>query len=949
MPEENVTTKFRVDVSDLKKNITEANRQVKQYKAELANASAGMKKGEESAESLTKKIEAQSKIVEAEKKKLEAMKAELAKYETAAKNGSRTVEDLARKHEEATKAFGENSEEAQKLAKQLDAAKAAQERNLKAVDDLRLKIVNQDTAVKNAEGQVRNFSEQLDGLQKEEKETGDEAEKTTNGGLQAFSVALGNLAANVITAVIKKLGDMGKAAIDAFEKFDAGRDALIKATGASGEAADELTAAYSSVAKSVSGDLEDIGAAVGEVNTRFGYTGAELSKVSEDFMRFSEITGMDAVAAVQSVSKALTGAGMDAEEYSVLIDKLAAASQASGIQTDTLAQNLQKYGTQMRSIGYDVDDTIALLSQFEKSGVNAETAMKGLQTANIAWTKEGKNAKDELAAVIKEIEKAPSSTEAAQKAIETFGNKAGTELADAIRSGRFEFEDFSKVVAGSSGTVGRTFEETQSGIDKIKLAAQGLSVTFGEAAGKLVEEFAPGIENIVSLFTKVISGDDEAEDELADAIGGFVETALDKAVGALPAAVGFVTRLAGKLVEALAEAAPDVVSGIGVAIRTVINGLTGFLPNLIDSVLMAIPEVCNALLEAAPQVIKATLTLAERVAKKIPEAITKLTEYLPLLVQGVSDFLVTQTPVIVQSAIDIVAGLVQALPTVIQALVDALPRIFKTLTGFFSDYAPMILQACLDLVSMLVESAPDLAKAIYPMIPQIMDTLVESVMNFIPVWIETLSTMFDMVASAIPGLWESVKESFAEVFDLWKTNIFDRARDAFGEIWDHIKEKVAPVGQKIGDAIGGAFKATLNSAIDFIEERLNAIPNAINAAIDTLNALPGVNISPMDTITLPRLANGGIVDRATPALIGEAGKEAIVPLGRNKSGLKEIARLLREEIANSSSAGTMKNIVAGTGTNVALTQNITSPKALSAYDTWRQTRNMLNLVKLQGV
>ena len=949
MPDENVTTKFRVDVSDLKKNITEANRQVKQYKAELANASAGMKKGEESAESLTKKIEAQSKIVEAEKKKLEAMKAELSEYEAAAKNGSRTVEDLARKHEEAAKAFGEDSEEAQKLAKQLDAAKAAQERNLKAVDDLRLKIVNQDTAVKNAEGQVRNFSEQLDGLQKEEKETGDEAEKTTNGGLQAFSVALGNLAANIITDVIKKLGDMGKAAIDAFEQFDAGRDALIKATGATGDAAKELTAAYSNTAKDIGGDLETIGALVGEVNTRFGYTGDKLSEVSEDFAKFSDITGMDAVAAVQSVSKALAGAGMDAEEYSVLLDKLAAASQASGIQTDTLAQNLQKYGTQMRSIGYDVDDTIALLSQFEKSGVNAETAMKGLQTANIAWTKEGKNAKDELAAVIKEIEKAPNSTEAAQKAIETFGNKAGTELADAIRSGRFEFAEFTDVVAGSSGTVEKTFEETQSGIDKIKLAAQGLSVTFGEAAGKLVEEFAPGIENIISLFTKVISGDDEAEDELADAIGGLVEGALSKAVSSLPSIVGFVSRLTGKLVEALAGAAPDIVSGAAAAIRSIINGLTGFLPTLIDVIADVIPKVLDALIEAAPQVIKATMVLASRVAKALPGLIVKLVEYIPQLVQGIADFLVSQTPVIIQSALDIVTGLVQALPDIMQALVDALPGLFKALTDFIANNAPMVLQATLDIVKALVKAVPEIAKAIYPMIPQIMDTIVEAVANFIPVWIDTFKRMFQMLANAIPGLWENVKQSFSEVFELWKTNIFDRARDAFGEIWDHIKEKVTPVGQKIGDAIGAAFKSTLNGAIDFIEQRLNTIPNAINAAIDTLNALPGVNISPMDTITLPRLAKGGIVDRATLAQIGEAGREAIIPLDRNKAGLKEIARLLREEIANSSSAGAMKNIVADTGTTVNMTQNISSPKALSTYEVWRQTQNMINLIKVQGV
>ena len=131
---ENVTSKFRVDISDLKKNIAEANRQVKQYRAELQNANAGMKKGEETADSLSRKIDAQTKIVEAEKAKLQALKEELARYEDKVRSGENTVADLTRKHEDAAKAFGEDSEEAKKLAKQLADAQAAQERNAKAAD-----------------------------------------------------------------------------------------------------------------------------------------------------------------------------------------------------------------------------------------------------------------------------------------------------------------------------------------------------------------------------------------------------------------------------------------------------------------------------------------------------------------------------------------------------------------------------------------------------------------------------------------------------------------------------------------------------------------------------------------------------------------------------------------------------------------------------------------------
>lgn len=963
MPEENVTTKFKVDISDLKKNISEANKNIKLYKAELANASAGMKKGEENADSLTKKIEAQSKIVEAEKAKLQAMKDELARYESKVSDGAKTVDNLTRRHEEAAKAFGEDSEQAQALAKQLEKAQAAQERNQKAADDLRTKIIQQDTAVKNAQAQVRDYSESLDNLQNTEgktedstkklgksfEESGKDAEKAMSGGLSAFTVALGNLASNVITLAIKKLEDLGKAAVKAFEDFDAGRDTLIKATGATGEAAAELTAVYSATAKTIGGDLETIGSVIGEVNTRFGYTGEKLSEVSEDFAKFADITGVDAVTAVQNVSKALAGAGMDADEYKSLLDKLTAASQASGISADTLATNLTKYGAQMRSIGYSTDDTIALLSQFEKAGVNVETALKGLQTANIAWTKEGKNAKNELTAIIKEIQKAPSSAEAAQKALEVFGNKAGTELADAIRSGRFEFSQFADVVAGSAGTVQSTFEETQSGIDKIKLATQGLSVTFGEAAGKIVEDFAPKIETIISLFGSVLSGEDDAQENLAEAVAEFITEAIDKALTMLPSISGAVVRGVIMLSRSLASSVPAMVKALAGVSKSVLLGLSGLIPDLMRTVVDTIPDVMDTLMEAVPDIIRAVLTLAESITRELPSIITKVVEYIPDLVRGIADLITDQTPVIIQSTIKIIKGLVEALPGIIQALVDVLPSLIQTVTDFIADNAPMLMDAVLQIVQALVHAAPEIAKAIYPMIPQIADALIDGIANFIPVWIDTATTMFEKLVEAMPQLWEDLKTSAENIFKLWKENIFDRARDAFTELWKIIKEKATTIGTFIGDTVGGAFKTAINAVLETLENNLNFAPRAINKAIDAINKLPGVSIEPIPEIELPRLEKGAIIDHETDITVGENGKEAIIPLENNKAGIREIAQVLRNEMGGLKygSAGVVSPAQAGTTVN--MTQNISSPKALSAYEIWRQTQNMINLIKVQGV
>ena len=168
---ENVTTKFKVDISDLKKNIAEANRQVKTYNAEIKNASAGMAKGEETVDSLSKKIEAQSKVVDAEKSKLDALKQQLERYNSKVTEGEGVIADLTRKHQEATATYGENSEEVKALAKQLKDAQEAQERNKTAVENLNVQIINQDTAVKNAEAQVKNYKSALDKMQTEADES----------------------------------------------------------------------------------------------------------------------------------------------------------------------------------------------------------------------------------------------------------------------------------------------------------------------------------------------------------------------------------------------------------------------------------------------------------------------------------------------------------------------------------------------------------------------------------------------------------------------------------------------------------------------------------------------------------------------------------------------------------------------------------------------------------
>ena len=161
-------------------------------------------------------------------------------------------------------------------------------------------------------------------------------------------------------------------------------------------------------------------------------------------MKFSHITGSEGVQAVQLITRAMGDAGIEADEYQSVLDMVAKAAQASGISVDTLADSITKYGAPMRAMGFEMKESIALFSQWEKSGVNTEIAFSGLKKLYPIGVKLVK-IQEEFKKTLAEIEKTPDIASATSLAIEAFGAKAGPDLADAIKGGRFSYQEFLKL------------------------------------------------------------------------------------------------------------------------------------------------------------------------------------------------------------------------------------------------------------------------------------------------------------------------------------------------------------------------------------------------------------------------------------------------------------------------------------------------------------------------
>lgn len=58
----------------------------------------------------------------------------------------------------------------------------------------------------------------------------------------------------------------------------------------------------------------------------------------------------------------------------------------------------------------------------------------------------------------------------------------------------------------------------------------------------------------------------------------------------------------------------------------------------------------------------------------------------------------------------------------------------------------------------------------------------------------------------------------------------------------------------------------------------------------------GINLGKLKTFNLPRLAKGGVISQPTQAIIGEAGKEAVVPLENNLEWLDKLSDRISSKI-----------------------------------------------------
>lgn len=471
-----------------------------------------------------------------------------------------SADKLADRQKYLQKMTEEYAKKEQILRAELEKMENAEERDEAAIAKKKTELNNCKASLNKYEKALEDVTNQIKGHSAQLKEWGDKL-KDVGGKMQSLGGAL-------TKGVTAPIVGVGAASVAAWKEVDEGLDIVTKKTGATGEALQDMQDRTRNLAKTMPTDFATAGTAVGEVNTRFGLTGDALEDLSSKFIKFAELNDTDVSSSIDNVQSMMEAWGVETEDAGLMLDMLTKAGQDSGASVDTLSQQLMQNKTALDDMGFSLDESVDLLANCEKNGIDTSTMLGGLKKALQNSAKEGKSSADALSELQEKLIGAESDAEASQIAMELFGNKAGPAIADACRDGRLSLEDLGYAMEDLAGTTDSTFSEIQDPLDQM----QPILNTLKDTGAQLVTDLGPAIVTVLGAISDGVSSLNEWWSSLDERQKNVILTiaGLLAALGPVLSVVGSVISTIGSLVTIMGAA-----SASGGIMTAVIGALTG--------------------------------------------------------------------------------------------------------------------------------------------------------------------------------------------------------------------------------------------------------------------------------------------------------------------------------------------------------------------------------------
>jgi TMP repeat-containing protein len=464
-----------------------------------------------------------------------------------------------------------------------------------------------------------------------------------------------------------------------------------------------------------------------------------------------------------------------------------------------------------------------------------------------------------------------------------------------------------KVITDNQGNITEMFTGLLKAAEPVVEALASTMKSIFEKANKvydehikpLIDKAGDSLSSIVKTFTTV--WDEKIQPILEEIGAGFADT-IENHIG--PAVEKFL-ELLGSIADLIGVVYDKLEPLITFIIEKIINELAPSIKRVGDE-LKTFFDTLSDIVSGVIDIIKGIIDVIIGI---INGDMSKITEGFSSIFNGVLEIVVAIFKSLLNLIINILTNIWNSIISTFQSAWDGITNILGGAGEWFTNTFQGAWDGIVNIFSKLspwfTERWNDVTNALSNIGAWFTDM-------FQKAW-TGLTNIFSGLGSWFGGKWSDVRNALSNVAS-WFGDIFSRAYNAvtnafssigsfFSGVWYTVKNIFVGAGQAVGSAVGGAFRSAVNAVLGTIENVVNGFIGMINGVLGVVRRLPGLGwVGSIGYVNLPRLARGGIVDSPTVAMIGEAGKEVVMPL-ENTGFLQTMGRIVGGAVVNALGGG----------------------------------------------
>lgn len=770
---------------------------------------------------------------------LKVVQSEFAAASTKLGDYGKSTEGLKLKQDNLNKQMDLQKQKVSALNKSYEDSVEKKGEDAKATENLKIKLNYAQAELNKMENELIKVNKELEVQSNSWTKMGNNFD-AIGGKMKTIGSGFSSVGKTLSMSVTAPIVAAGSGLVKLASDFEGATNTIRIGTGATGEALKGLEQDFKAVYTSVNTNISDASQVIADLNTRTGLSGESLQTLSTQMLRLAKITGEDINTLIPAATRMFQDAGIGVEEYGDALDYTFKVSQSTGIGVSRLQELMTQFGGPLRQMGFDWQTAAAMLGKFEKEGVNTNLVLGSLRIALGKMAKEGISEPNEaLQIMIQRIKDAGTAGEANALALEMFGAKAGPDMAAAIREGRLDLDELIESIKVSPETIEQAAKDTETIADKFVMLKNQMAVALEPVGTKLieaVEKAMPSIQRLIEGIVGIVEKFAALSPGQQDMIIKFA--LLAAAIGPVISVIGSVISVGGTLFSVFgtistAIGAASTATGLLGTVFTVLTGPIGIIGAAIAGLVTVFVTLYNTnegFRTAVQNIWESIKNGVIAIIEGIKQAFISFIEYGKSLWTEYGDDLIN----IISTAFNGIKTGIEIAISLIKNIIDIWINLF---TGNWKDAFEGI------------------------------KAYTSTIWNYLK---SIITTTLDVINTLVPGSVDKIKNTIS--------NVWNSIKSTTKVVWDSIKAYIINPINTAKDIVKGA----LDSILGFFKNLKIPEIKIPKIKLPHFSLKGEFSLMPpkVPTLSVNWYAKGGIFNAPSIIGVGEAGKEAVLPIDR---------------------------------------------------------------------